>query len=79
MVENKSSFLANGEQLCKYTRNVVIVTFDISFGPPNPAGVMSTRVAPAADMSMTVAPAGEVLVYKPRRMRSVCGQHSSAA
>lgn len=57
----------------------MIVTFDISLGSPNPAGVMSTKVAPAADMSMTVAPADVVLVYKPRSMRSVCGQHSSPA
>lgn len=48
------------------------VTFDISFGPPlDPANVMSTTVPPADDMSITVATAGVVLVYKPRSMREL--------
>lgn len=45
---------------------------------------MSTTVPPADDMSITVAPAGVVLVYKPRSMkklfvRAVCGERSSPA
>lgn len=45
---------------------------------------MSTTAPPADDMSITVAPAGVVLVYKPRSMKrlfmgSVCGERSSPA
>lgn len=47
-----------------------MVTFDNSLGPP-PAGVMSTIVPPANDMSITVAPAGVVLVYKPRSRKQL--------
>lgn len=46
------------------------VTFDISTGPAlGPADVMSTIATPADDMSITVAPVGVVLVYKPRSTR----------
>lgn len=60
-----------------------IVTFDKSLGQP-PAGVMSTNVPPAYDMSITAAPAGVVLVYKPRSrkrlslMKPVCGVRDEA-
>lgn len=48
------------------------ITFDISLGAPlDPADVMSTIVPPADDMSITVAPAGVVLVYKPRSMKKL--------
>lgn len=46
---------------------------------------MSTIVPPANDMSITVAPASVVLVYKPRSrkqllfMKEVCGERSSPA
>lgn len=59
------------------------VTFDVSLGLPlDPADVMSTIATPADDMSITVAPAGVVLVYKPRStrglfVRTVCAEHLS--
>lgn len=59
----------------KYTRRKILeptflhngtITFDISLGrPPDPTEVMSTTVPPVDDMSITVAPTGVVLVYKP--------------
>lgn len=43
------------------------VTFDICLGPPlTPVDATLTTAAPADDMSITVAPAGVVLVYKSR-------------
>lgn len=55
------------------------ITSDIALGPLSPAGVMSTTALPADDMSITVAPALTVLVYKPRAgellRKSVCGEN----
>lgn len=62
-----SSHVNTWEKSCYDT-----ITFDISLGPPlDPADAMSTIVPPAEDMSITVAPAGVVLVYKPRSMRKL--------
>lgn len=72
----------NIDFLKKHSRfvNSDSVTLDISLGPLTHAGVMSTTAPPAGDMSITVAPASPVLVYKEQErvtQGSECGQKSA--